>query len=417
MRKFCRWPLTWELRRWARGLPSGPAVALLCLGLVSCADRPEPQAPADRVIPVRVRKVARLERAAQVSASGAVEAAATATVDFQTSGTVQRVMADEGTRVSIGTLLAVVDPADYQYGLEAAQGQLAAAQATSRRAINGTRVQDVERARVAFQQAADEYGRMKQLYDHAALTPNDFKKVEAKYLAAKAEYDEAVEGARSEDKEAAQGTANAAAAQAREAGKRLAETRVISPLNGVVARKLVSPGDLASPGRPAFVVMELNPAKVRVGVPEVEIGKVRVGQSATVHLPALADRDFAGRVEIVGVSADPSTRTFSVKIAVPNRDLLLRDGMVAEALIQTDEKTQAMSLPGDAIVRDPQGARLVYVYFPEQKKVYARRVEVGTVYGTEVEISRGLDGSELVVTSGQHQVMEGSRVQAEVEQP
>jgi membrane fusion protein (multidrug efflux system) len=226
-----------------------------------------------------------------------------------------------------------------------------------------------------------------------------------------------VEGTRSEDKDAAQGTANAAAAQAREAGKRLAETRVTSPLNGVVARKLVSPGDLAGPGRPAFVVMDLNPAKVRAGVPEVEIGKVRVGQSATVHLPALAGRDFQGRVEIVGVSADPATRTFTVKIAVPNRDLLLRDGMVAEALIRTDQKVQAITVPGDAIVRDPQGARLVYVYLPEQKKVYARRVEVGTVYGTEVEISRGLDGSELVVTTGQHQVVEGSRVQAEVEQP
>jgi len=408
---------TWELRRCARGLAWGPAVVLLCLGLASCGDRQKPQAPAERVIAVRVRKVARLERAARVSASGAVEAAATSTVCFQTSGTVQRVMADEGTRVSVGTLLAVVDPADYQYGLEAAQGQLAAAQAASRRAINGTRVQDVERARAAFEQTADEYRRMKQLYDHAALTPNDFGKIEAKYLAAKAEYDEAVEGARSEDKEAAQGTANAAAAQAREAGKRLAETRVTSPLNGVVARKLVSPGDLAGPGRPAFVVMNLNPAKVLAGVPEVEIGKVCVGQSATVHLPALPDRDFQGRVEIVGVSADPSTRTFSVKIVVPNRDLLLRDGMVAEALIQTDEKIQAITVPGDAIVRDAQGARLVYVYFPEQKKVYARRVEVGTVYGTEVEISRGLDGSELIVTAGQHQVMEGARVQTETEQP
>jgi membrane fusion protein (multidrug efflux system) len=369
------------------------------------------------MIPVRVRKVSRLERAAEVSASGAVEAAATASVSFQTSGTVQRVLADEGTRVSVGALLAVVDPADYQYGLEAAQGQLAAAQATNRRAIDGTRVQEVERARAAFDQAADEYRRMKQLYDHAALTPNDFKKIEAKYLAAKAEYDEAVEGARSEDKEAAQGAANAAAAQAREAGKRLAETRVISPLNGVVARKLVSAGDLASPGRPAFVIVDLNPAKVRAGVPEVEIGKVRVGQSATVHVPALAGREFQGRVEIVGVSADPGTRTFTVKITVPNHDMILRDGMVAEALIRTDQKVEAITVPGDAIVRDAQGARLVYVYLPEQKKVYARRVEVGTVYGTEVEISRGLAGNELIVTAGQHQVMEGSRVQAEAEQP
>jgi membrane fusion protein (multidrug efflux system) len=163
--------------------------------------------------------------------------------------------------------------------------------------------------------------------------------------------------------------------------------------------------------------MDLNPAKMRAGVPEVEIGKVRVGQSATVHVPALAGREFQGRVEIVGVSADPGTRTFTVKITVPNHDMILRDGMVAEALIRTDQKVEAITVPGDAIVRDAQGARLVYVYFPEQKKVYARRVEVGTVYGTEVEISRGLDGSELIVTAGQHQVMEGARVQTETEQP
>ena len=60
----------------------------------------------------------------------------------------------------------------------------------------------------------------------------------------------------------------------------------------------------------------------------------------------------------------------------------------------------AMTLPGESIVHDPQGATMVFVYFPDQKRVYSKRVEMGTVYGREVQIKSGLSGDESIVACG-----------------
>ncbi len=84
--------------------------------------------------------------------------------------------------------------------------------------------------------------------------------------------------------------------------------------------------------------------------------------------------------------------------------------MIAEARIQTDALAQVLTVPVESVVRDPQGATLVYVYFPSQKRVFARRVELATFRGTEVEIRHGLAGNELIVVAGQQKLRDGTLV-------
>jgi RND family efflux transporter MFP subunit len=167
-------------------------------------------------------------------------------------------------------------------------------------------------------------------------------------------------------------------------------------------------GDTVGAGIPVISVLDLNPVKVRVGIPEAEIGKVREGARATVTIPSLDGRQFEGKVETVGVAADPASRTYAVKISVPNPDHVLKAGMVAEARIFSSAWMNALTVPGNAIVRDPQGVPHVYVYSPAQQRVYARRVEVGALVGSEVEIKSGLAGDEQIVVAGQQNVREGS---------
>jgi RND family efflux transporter MFP subunit len=145
-----------------------------------------------------------------------------------------------------------------------------------------------------------------------------------------------------------------------------------------------------------------------VAIPESEIGKVQEGARATVTIPSLDQKQFEGKVESVGVAADPASRTYSAKIAVPNPERLLRAGMVSEARIYSSSMVNAITVPGDAIVHDPQGVAQVYVYSPGRQRVYARRVDVGELIGDEVEILRGLTGDEQVVVAGQQNVREGS---------
>jgi RND family efflux transporter MFP subunit len=196
----------------------------------------------------------------------------------------------------------------------------------------------------------------------------------------------------------------------REAGKRLADCQLRAPIAGFVGMRRIDVGDTVGAGVPVMAVLDLDPVKVRVAIPEAEIGKVREGARAVVTLPSLDGRAFEGKVEAVGVAADPASRTYTAKIAVANPERLLRAGMVSQARIFSSSTMSALTVPGDAIVRDAEGVVHVYVYAPAQGRVTQRRVEPGAPLGSEIEIRSGLNGDELVVVAGQQNVREGSPV-------
>jgi membrane fusion protein (multidrug efflux system) len=368
----------------------------------------------EQPIPVQVRKPAVVERAEIVRVGGNVEAYETSEIGFQVAGRVKRVLVEEGQAVAAGQVLAELDPVDYRLGAEIADNEAAAARAMAEKARAGARRQELEQAKAAFEQAEDEYRRMKVLYERKSLAPNDFKKIETHWRVARERYEEALEGARREDREAAEAKARQAEANARLNRKRLEDTQLRAPVAGVVARRLADTGEMIAAGMPVVVLMRLNPARVRVGVPEAEIGKVKTGQRARVRIPSLGGREFPARVELVGFAAEPQSRTFPVRLLAPNPALELRAGMIAEAEIDSDARVEVRTVPADAVWRDPQGVTHVYVYSPGKGRVYARRVRTGRGAGREVEIVEGLEADDLVVVGGQHKVKDGVRVEAEV---
>src|SRR5271157_3934759 len=387
---------------------------LIVLGvtaLTSCSLHETHAASEQAAVPVQVRAPAVVERAESVSASGSVEGSETADVAFQVGGRVVRVLVEEGAHVSKGQLLAEIESTDYRNAFNAAEAQKAAAAAVEQRADDGVRKQELEQARIEFERAEDEYQRMKFLVERKSLPPNDFQKIEAAYKAAKERYDMAQEGTRKEDRAAATAQAHAADAQASEESKRLSDTRLLAPISGSIGTRRIDPGQTVAAGTPVFSIVELNPVKVRVGVPEADIGKVHLGATAEVSAPSLDGRRFAGKVAIIGVAAEPASRTYTVKILVSNPGPVLLSGMVAEARIFGPAKIHALTIPAEAVVPDPQGAPNVFVYSPERKRVYARRVEVGQPVGKEVEILSGLRGDEQIVGAGQQKLREGSLVE------
>jgi multidrug efflux pump subunit AcrA (membrane-fusion protein) len=386
-------------------------IVLASIVLLTSCEQETKAASEPAGVPVQVRTPAVVERAESVSASGSVEGSETAEVAFQVSGRVVRVLVEEGQHVSKGQLLAEIDPTDYRNAFNAAEAQKAAAVAVEQRADDGVRKQELEQARIEFERAEDEYQRMKFLVERKSLPPNDFQKIEAAYKAAKERYDMAQEGTRKEDRAAATAQAHAADAQASEESKRLNDTRLLAPISGSISMRRVDPGQTVAAGMPVFSIVELNPVKVRVGVPEADIGRVHQGATAEVSAPSLDGRRFSGKVAIIGVAAEPASRTYTVKILVPNPGPVLLAGMVAEARIFGPAKVHALTIPAEAVVPDPQGAPNVYVYSPERKRVYARRVEVGQPVGKEVEILSGLRGDEQIVVAGQQKVREGSLVE------
>ncbi len=351
-------------------------VALWLLSLPGCGTR---NASADQTQPqpvtVRLAKPSHVRVAAEIDVSGTVETPAEpAKVGFQVSGKVIRVGPREGDFVKAGDVLAAIDPADYQFAVDSAAAQTALARAQYEKASASARPEIVEEARANLSQVEDEFRRMKTLYDNKSLAPNDFKKYETALTNAEQRYQQARQGAQREDKAAAKAALEQAEAAERIARKRLSDATLIAPAGGFIAKRNIEVGATAGPDASVFTIVELDPVEIQVGVPETDI------------------------------------RLVHQEVPNPKRTLLV--GMIAEARILQNEKRDVLTLPGESVVRDPQGAPQVYVYFPADKKVYARRVKTGGITGQDVQISEGIKDDDLVVVAGQQLVREGSLVSA-----
>jgi RND family efflux transporter MFP subunit len=388
---------------------------LLCLWSISptlflSACHSKPELAANQPVPVAVRAPNQVQQLESFAVSGTVEADTTAMTAFEVSGRVKRVFVEEGQHVAKSQVLAEIDATDYLHGYEAASGAYATALAGERKAQNGLRPEELEQAKIAFARAEDEYRRMKFLYDRKSLDANDFYKFEAAYLSAKQNYEMAQKGARVEDKQAATGQARSALAQMQDAKTHLSKCRLVAPIAGFIGMKHINAGDFVAAGTPVFSVLDLEVAKVRVAIPEGEIGKIHVGSNATVTVPSLTGRRFTGRVDALGMTADPLSRTYAGKIAVANPEHLLRDGMVSEARIDGSAQVPVLTIPGNAVVRDAHGVPIVYVYDASRRLAFARRVETDAFLGSEVVVKSGLTAQDRVIIAGQQNLFEGAPV-------
>jgi len=338
---------------------SAPALFLAAAITAGCSTARSTQAEAEQQdVSVRVVPAEELTRSAVSTASGVVQAQAVVDVAFQVPGKVIAVGPDEGSSVRAGELLAQIDPTDYKLGLA--------------------------QAAALAEHAASDRERYRPLLAVGSVAASDFERIES--------------------------SARQASAAAELARKRLADTRLVAPLSGIVARRAIERGATAGVGQAVFTLMAVDPVRVRVGVPESEIGSVRVGQRAEVELPALPGQTFAGRVTLVGIAADPTTRTYAVEVSLPNPAQRLKVGMVAVARVQVDRQTRAISVPLGAVVRDADGVTLLYVLDGRAHRAEARRVELGEARDDVIELTRGVRPGELVIVAGQQRVRDGSRV-------
>jgi len=358
-----------------KSIPVAVSVFILGVSLCACTSKQQKKESNSEAVPVTVGRVQRVQDRETISVSGTISTPnSPASVCFLVSGKVMSVGPREGEHVKKGQVLASIDPTDYQLPLAAVKAQ-------------------ADQARVGYERAEDEFKRMKMLYDSKSLAPNDFQKYKAAYDSAKQQHEQVV-------------------ASEKLTRKHLTDGTLCAPTSGYIAKRSIEPGDTASPGRTVFEIVQMDTVEVNVGVPETDVHLVRIGQKADITVPALPGKSFQGTVRVINVSADPSTRTFMTRISVPNRERELRIGMVAEATIRGDKMLSMATLPGDVVVRDPQGATQVYIYFPDQKRVYAKRVEIGAVINKNVEIKSGLSGNELIVLAGQSKLRNGMTVAA-----
>lgn len=347
---------------------------LLVAGWTGCGRNHAPAQSAARWVRVAQPQVRRQTEAYPLTGT-VVPQGATQVLSFLVPGRVTAVRLREGERVARGQVLANLEATSSLAAMEAGAAQTRAAQAAAER-------------------AQDECRRMRILYERQSLAENDFLKFDLARRAAEEQYQQA--------------RANEKALR-----KALADTWLKAPSAGVVTRRLIEPGITVAPGQPAFEVAAVESLEIQVGLPENLVNAVRVGQKAQVAVPAVPGAAREGPLRLVNAAADPASRTYMARVAVPNPQGLLRLGMVAEVRVQGDAEEDQLVVPCDAVVQDAQGATQVFEYRPAEGRVVARRVVVGRLDGQGIQIRSGVDASSWIVVAGQHGLRDGNPVRVE----
>jgi RND family efflux transporter MFP subunit len=191
--------------------------------------------------------------------------------------------------------------------------------------------------------------------------------------------------------------------------------RITAPYDGVVTWRfsdtgsLVQAGTSNTSGLPVVTVAEIDILRLRIPVPESVAAKVKIGDSADVHVQATGEH-FTGKVARFTDSLDTSTRTMQVEIDVPNPTYRLQPGMYANVTLQSSSQDNALTVPVDAIQRNGDQASVLVVN--PQNRVQLRPVQTGIESPRQIQIVTGLQEGEQVIVGNLASYQPGEVVKA-----
>jgi len=188
----------------------------------------------------------------------------------------------------------------------------------------------------------------------------------------------------------------------------LGKYRVYAPITGLVAARLVEPGEFASPNQSVFRLVDISSVYVEAVIGETDVAKVTKGQLAEVTVPGLAGAKLEGRVVDVSPSSLKDQRNYTARVLVNNERELLKPGMSADVALVVGENAAAILVPRDAIVEDRE-KRLVYAVV--DGKIEVRPVDLGAEERGMVEVRSGVEQGDTVVVAGQSDLAADEKVE------
>ncbi len=184
-------------------------------------------------------------------------------------------------------------------------------------------------------------------------------------------------------------------------------TRLTSPINGVVTVRNYDPGDMAA-GQPILTIENINPVKVIINVSESFYSRVVKGMPAKVQVDALSDEVFEGKVSLIHPTLNPVSHTFPVEIEVNNSDQRLRPGMFSRVTMNFG--TNDRPLVPDMAVLKQTGSNDRYVFVEKDGKAVYTLVQLGTRIDDKYEIVSGLSAGDRVIVQGNAGLIDGTEV-------
>ena len=289
---------------------------------------------------------------------GIVEEREATAVSFTGMGVVKRVLVREGQPVGKGQLIAEMD--DTQ----------------ARNLLNGAEAQ--------MTQANDALARYKMLHDNGSLPEVQWVEIQSKVAQAKS--------------------------QLEVARKNLADCRLIASASGVIGKKLIGAGETALPSQAVVSILDISTVKVKVAVPEAEVGSINASTPTHILVEAINGSYHGGQIE-KGVQADALTHTYDIRISVANSDRKLLPGMVANVRFVSDgsQAIGSKMIPVTAVQKKADGSLFVWTV-SKDKTAHRSTVTIGQTQGNYVCVINGLNIGDRIATEGYQKLSEGTKV-------
>ena len=345
---------------------------------------------------VYVEEAARTSIARLVKASGQIDPRVKVNISAHVVGRIERLFVEEGQRVEAGDPFLELETQAFKAARDQARAQVAIAQSNRRQAEIRLRDQELK------------LERMVRLHDDGIASEEQLEQAELARTSAELDLEEAREAVIQ------------AEAALEKAADDLSKATIFAPLSGRVIElnaeegEVVVSGTMNNPASVIGTIADLSEILVEVDVDETEVAYLELGQQATIEVDALRDREYTGQVVEIGSSGfqrpqQPDVTFFKVKVLLADPDAALRPGMSARAEINTAEKSDALTVPIQAVVDRPpltdegepeeDGEEIEVVLVVGDDFTLAQRaVETGLSDATHVEILSGLEEGERVVT-------------------
>ena len=331
-------------------------LAVLCaVGFTACNSKRTEKENVEKPILVEAQTISKTSTNKTISVSGNIEGNKTVKLGFLVAGKVDFIAINEGEAIGAGKLLASLDPESYAIAKDMADA--------------------------TTEQVQDEYNRLKEMYDRKSISESDYVKITCGLKQAKA--------------------------QQRLHTKNFNDTKLVSPINGVLLKRLTEVGEIIGVGMPFFVISDIQTVKVNAAVPESDLNQIKSGGAAEVYISAL-DTTFIGKINEIGSVAEATTRAFTVKIELRNPKLSIRPGMTAEVKFPSARKTEIIVVPAGSILHDADNSSFVYIADEKGNKAIRRNVAIGQISGDNIEIVSGIETGEKLIIGGQNKVSNGS---------
>ena len=381
---------------------------LLAMGMTACSSKEKEAQPQ---LTVQVAQVEHGKIEQVITAQAVLFPKDQAAITPKITAPVRTFYVNRGSKVHRGELVAVLENRDLAASVADSKGAYDQAQAAYGIATSSALPEEWQKAEYDLKSAKEAYDAQQKVYDsrrklfeEGAFPRKDYDQAAVALIQAKAAYEiaqkhlNALEASgKQHEMKAAKGQLTSAQGKFESASALLSYSEIKSPIDGVVTDRPFYPGETAPAGTPIMTIMDTSSVIAKAHIPQQQAVLLKPGDSATLIAPG--DVTVEGKVSLVSPAVDPNSTTVEVWVTAPNPDGVLRPGTTVTAQMIARTVNDALLVPASALLKTPDGTVTMMVVGGDNK-AHQVTVETGIRQGDRVQITKGLNGGEKVVTNG-----------------